>query len=83
MGEMADYAREQELEQHMNPDKYYLQLDTDPEWTTNDGRKIKVSDMDDDHIINCIKFVRRSKSNPDSIREWETVFLEELKRRYS
>lgn len=43
-------------------------------WTTRDGRKIKVRDMTDKHILNCMKIV--GEDDP-----WFTVFKTELNRR--
>jgi len=28
-------------------------------WTTKDGREIEVSDMEDSHLLNTIKFIKR------------------------
>ena len=43
-------------------------------WVTRDGRKIKLKDMTDQHIKNCMKMV--GEDDP-----WYSHFAKELKRR--
>lgn len=38
--------------------------DRDSEWTTYDGRRVKVRDMDDTHVANLIKHLYTYKINP-------------------
>lgn len=61
MGDAADDLRHLEWCQSMprsevNPHGYR----TDPEWTTRDGKKIKLSKMTTEHIKNCIKLMERT-----------------------
>lgn len=39
-------------------------------WTTQDGRKIPVSEMEDTHLLNTIKFIQR-KRRCEEIDHWE------------
>lgn len=43
-------------------------------WTTRDGTEIKLSDMTEQHIMNCMRLV--GEDDP-----WFSEFYEELKRR--
>jgi hypothetical protein len=43
-------------------------------WTTKDRRKIKLTDMTDQHILNCMKLVGRNDG-------WYETFEVELERR--
>ena len=63
------------------------------EWTTTDGRKYKVSEMDNNHLINAYRFVHNrcktfSTKNPRLLRNneilwsvWDKIFEEEIRRR--
>lgn len=46
----------------------------DPVWQMADGTEIPVSEMDDDHIKNCMRLVGEDDA-------WHTVFKEELEHR--
>ena len=46
----------------------------DPVWTTREGEEIKVSDMTEAHIRNCMRIVGEDD-------EWYRVFESELERR--
>lgn len=46
----------------------------DPVWVTADGTEIPVSEMDDDHIRNCMRLVGEDDA-------WYDVFQEELDHR--
>lgn len=60
----ADYAFERDYPFGMPCD----------EWKTSDGRKIKVKDMTNEHIKNCMRIVGEDDG-------WFYVFQTELKRR--
>ena len=49
-------------------------------WITKDGKKINVSDMTDQHLINTTKFIERNNVN-DLYIPWLLVFYNELDKR--
>lgn len=55
-------------------------------WVTNRREHVPLGAMSADHIVNCILFLRsgqmvRPGCSGFSNREWELIFLTELKRR--
>ena len=61
---LSDYAFESDF-------PFGLPCDT---WTTNDRREIKLTDMTDRHILNCMKLVGEND-------RWYATFETELERR--
>lgn len=49
-------------------------------WTTKDGRKININEMDESHILNCINMLKRNHSPFADL--YIPVFQKELKKRY-
>lgn len=63
-------------------------------WTTKDGRILRIVDMEDKHLVNAIKYLRkkaaiqickiydgRSKSKPSEMFPSYKIMVDELKRR--
>lgn len=68
MSLFSDYEAEYEFEKDF---PFGVPSDT---WKTKDGRKIKVSEMTEQHIKNCMRLVGEDDG-------WYGVFCKELKRR--
>lgn len=68
MSLFSDYEAEYEFERDF---AFGVPSDT---WKTKDGRKIKVSEMTEQHIKNCMRLVGEDDG-------WYGVFYKELKRR--
>jgi hypothetical protein len=71
MGEMAEYYLEQEL---LNPDFDFGDIQ-ELTWLTKDEGEIKVKNMKDSHLKNCINMLRRKKEDADF---WIAIFEDEL-----
>ena len=77
MGDIADYYRDQELEQNLyynlssNKDKRYNK------WLQADGSEINVSSMTKSHLINSINKIKRDKWR----RNWLHILEKELESR--
>lgn len=57
------------------PENYPIYVGNSSEeiWTTKSGAKIRVGDMTDKHIYNCLNFVKNEL--------WKAIFKEELNKR--
>lgn len=64
MGDMADYYRENNF---LAEDEDY-EDESAPTWTTRDKRVLLMSEMEDSHLDNTIKFLRsRGARTPDEV----------------
>lgn len=87
MGDEADYLYEQmlmnDLMETSQEHWYRLNYLQENIWLTKDYVEIPIENMEDDHIVNCINFLKRE--GPSSFygtgREWIVKFNNELKRR--
>jgi hypothetical protein len=59
MGEMSDYYLEQGIGDEFYEDRPQPTATT---WVTRDGQRIPVSDMSDAHLVNTIRYLRRTAS---------------------
>lgn len=41
---------------------FTLELDDNPVWTTQDGRKVKISKMSDRHLLNTIRYLEKRQA---------------------
>ena len=59
----------------------YKDAGFDMEWTMKDGTNIKIRDMEDSHVRNCIRMMKSKPTN--QVREvWIKIFTDvEMKRR--
>ena len=67
-----------------NPYEAYLELGMELEWTMRDFTEIKIKDMEDSHIANCIRMLNKNLVNDikTSRHYWIQVFEDvQLKRR--
>ena len=55
----------------------------DMKWTMKNGDKIKIKEMETDHIVNCIKMIKRNNryERYGSSKAWEEIFENVLLRR--
>lgn len=78
MGEMAEWAYQRELDmqlklerelvrEHETKRKQYLQDVVDKVWTTSDGTRIPIPNMDDKHLANSRRLI--------ILNNWRTEFL--------
>ena len=78
MGEISDYYRLHELEDCLG-----LPISREPEyftwWININGKRIKLSNMSDSHICNCIGMIDRSRTGWRSY--WKEPLLKELESR--
>ena len=72
---MADHVADQDM-QYM----YMEQEAKQGYWTTKSGETIHISDMTENHIRNCIKYIEKHDKE-DLYLPWIYEFKEELKRR--
>lgn len=78
MGDMADYYRELELENHL--DGHGSNFTTDYTiWTTKQGVKIEVVKMTDNHLLNTINMLNNNANEANE--EWFDVLVLEAKKR--
>lgn len=78
MGDMAEWAYQRELDaqlkyerelekEHERKHKLYLQDVVDKVWTTSDGTRIPIHDMDDKHLANTRRLI--------ILHDWRKEFL--------
>jgi len=83
MGDIADQIMDQILENNTIIWGYKKSVDTKPTivrydvWTTSNDDRIKLIDMDEFHIHNCINMLKRKNIKSG----WTEAFYQELLRR--
>ncbi len=75
---IEDHARE--LQEEMNTKEREQDL-VDRVWVTKDGARIRLLDMKDGHVRNCIAYLAKYHNHPSLGERWSVVFQEELARR--
>jgi hypothetical protein len=73
--EFLSYMQENEYKSLLND--YDIDKD-DMEWIMRDMTHIKLKDMEETHMRNCIKMLERKKLNNDRDRTWIYIFENQL-----
>ena len=89
MGDISDMMYECAIQLEIEEAKEQEDLDRRLEekiWTTEEGQKIPLNEMSDEHIKNCISYFSRKRlvnceRTETRLKKWKTVWKDELKRR--
>ena len=79
MGELADYYIDQEIGRNLDIKIHDIELTfQNLEWSTKDGRKIPIKDMEDNHLLNSASMMKRNGHGKHIIY---LRLMEEIKKR--
>jgi fatty acid-binding protein DegV len=90
MGDMADYYRDNEdcdiYNDEVFNNEYYEHIWVNYQkgklhWTTKDGKRLLISNMEDSHILNTINHLKSKTESNLAVDEWLDVFSAEIKNR--
>lgn len=73
MGMGQEYRNEMAINNFLQ-EQATMQLTRDKSWKTRDGRLLKISDMDTEHLVSTVKFLIRNQNYPNCI-----VFIKMMK----
>lgn len=90
MGDIAEYYRDNECVNIFNDevfnDEHYNDIWTKYQkrklfWTTKEGNRILISDMEDAHLVNTINHLEKKGEYNTAINEWIDALRAEIKNR--
>lgn len=81
MGDMADYYIDQQMNAEFDLSEEICENYLEGLWQTKEGEKIKICDMETDHIRNTINFIDREGFLDDLGQDYIKLFKIELEKR--